>query len=74
MIVVVHCLQVWRVYLLGTKFIVKMDNVANTYFQPKRSCHQGKLDGRNLFKNMILSGNISWASTIKWRVLLAGKR
>ncbi|KAL0406148.1 UNVERIFIED_CONTAM: Transposon Ty3-I Gag-Pol polyprotein [Sesamum latifolium] len=37
MTTVIHCLEVWRHYLLGTKFIVVTDNVANTYFkmQPK---------------------------------------
>ena len=32
MIVVVHCLLAWRVYLLGPKFVVRTDNVANTFF------------------------------------------
>lgn len=36
MVAVVHCLQTWRVYLLGTKFVVSTDNVANTYFKTKR--------------------------------------
>lgn len=31
MTVVVHCLNTWRHYLLGTKFVVVTDNVANTY-------------------------------------------
>lgn len=31
-LVVVHCLMVRRVYLLCTKFIVRIDNVTNTYF------------------------------------------
>ena len=30
MTVVVHCLQVWRHYLLGKTFMVKMDNVATS--------------------------------------------
>lgn len=30
MLAVVHCLQMWRVYLLGTNFVVKTDNVANS--------------------------------------------
>lgn len=29
---VVHCLRTWRHYLLGSKFIVKTDNVATSYF------------------------------------------
>ena len=33
MVVVVHYLQVWRVYLLGTRFVVRIDNVANTFFK-----------------------------------------
>lgn len=33
MVVVFHCLQAWRVYLLGTKFVVKMISVTNTYFK-----------------------------------------
>ena len=32
MIVVVHCLLTWRVYLLGPKFVVRTDNVANIFF------------------------------------------
>ena len=32
MIAVVRCLLAWRVYLLGTKFVVQTDNVANTFF------------------------------------------
>ncbi|KAG6515103.1 hypothetical protein ZIOFF_025488 [Zingiber officinale] len=43
-VVVVHCLQVWRVYLLGTKFLVRTDNVANTFFatQKKLSLKQAR--------------------------------
>jgi hypothetical protein len=42
MIIVVHFLQAWRHYLLGKPFIVKMDNVATSYFstQPKLSPKQ----------------------------------
>ncbi|KAG6506505.1 hypothetical protein ZIOFF_031829 [Zingiber officinale] len=36
MVAVVHCLQVWRVYLLGTKFLVRTDNVANTFFATQK--------------------------------------
>ncbi|KAL0314801.1 UNVERIFIED_CONTAM: hypothetical protein Sangu_2324500 [Sesamum angustifolium] len=28
-----HCLDAWRHYLLGTKFTIVTDNVANTYFK-----------------------------------------
>lgn len=37
MLVVVHCLQVWRAYLVGTKFLVKIDNVANTLFATQKN-------------------------------------
>ena len=36
MVAVVHCLQVWRVYLLGTRFVVRTDNVANTFFKTQK--------------------------------------
>ncbi|XP_068666698.1 uncharacterized protein [Aristolochia californica] len=32
MMAVVHCLRTWRHYLLGSRFIVKTDNVATSYF------------------------------------------
>ena len=32
MAIVVHCLDRWRHLLLGTKFVVVTDNVANKYF------------------------------------------
>jgi len=32
MLAIIHCLLVWRVYLLGTKFVVRIDNATNTYF------------------------------------------
>jgi hypothetical protein len=33
MTAVVHCLRVWRHYLLGGRFVVKTDNVATSDFQ-----------------------------------------
>ena len=37
MIALVHCLLAWHVYLLGPKFVVRTDNVANTLFNtPKK--------------------------------------
>ncbi|CAA6662802.1 unnamed protein product [Spirodela intermedia] len=32
MTVVVHCLQVWRHYLLGQHFTIYTDNVVTSYF------------------------------------------
>ncbi|KAE8715253.1 Detected protein of unknown function [Hibiscus syriacus] len=44
MTAVVHCLRTWRHYLLGSKFVVFMDNVANSYFltQKKLSPKQAR--------------------------------
>ena len=36
MTAVVHCLRTWRHYLLGSKFLVKTDNVATSYFQSQK--------------------------------------
>ncbi|CAA0822376.1 Uncharacterized mitochondrial protein AtMg00860 [Striga hermonthica] len=33
---VIHCLEIWRHYLLGTRFTVVTDNVANTYFRTQK--------------------------------------
>ncbi|KAL0374298.1 UNVERIFIED_CONTAM: Retrovirus-related Pol polyprotein from transposon.6 [Sesamum radiatum] len=42
LLVVVHCLRLWRHYLLGSPFVVKMDNTAVSYFmtQPKLTSRQ----------------------------------
>ncbi|KAM2418624.1 hypothetical protein ACFX1W_025288 [Malus domestica] len=36
MTAIVHCLRVWRHYLLGTPFVIKTDNVATSYFQTQQ--------------------------------------
>ena len=36
MTAVIHCLEVWKHYLLGTRFTVVTDNVANTYFKTQK--------------------------------------
>ena len=36
MTTVVHCLQQWRHYLLGSIFTVVTDNVANTFFKTQK--------------------------------------
>ena len=42
MLAVVHCPRIWRHYLLGTKFVVLTDNVANTFFQKNLSTKQAR--------------------------------
>jgi len=37
---IVHCLGIWRVYLLGLKFVVKTDNVANIFFRTQKKLSQ----------------------------------
>ncbi|KAI3462633.1 hypothetical protein Pfo_019296 [Paulownia fortunei] len=36
MAAIIHCLRVWRHYLLGFHFIIKTDNVATSYFQTQK--------------------------------------
>ena len=33
MTVVIHCLETWKHYLMGTQFVVVTGNVANTFFK-----------------------------------------
>jgi hypothetical protein len=40
MTTVMHCLGVWRVYLLGPKFVVKTNNLANTFFKTRKKLLQ----------------------------------
>ncbi|KAJ0037276.1 hypothetical protein Pint_23118 [Pistacia integerrima] len=36
MTTIIHCLRVWRHYLLGSKFVTLIDNVATSYFQTQK--------------------------------------
>jgi len=36
MTAVIHCLHTWRHHLLGSKFVIKTDNVATSYFQTQK--------------------------------------
>ncbi|XP_042968946.1 uncharacterized protein LOC122301604 [Carya illinoinensis] len=36
MTAIIHCLRVWRHYLLGSRFVVKTDNIATSYFQSQK--------------------------------------
>ena len=44
MTAIIHCLNVWRHYLIGNPFVVKTDNVTANYFasQPKLSVKQAR--------------------------------
>ncbi len=36
MTAVIHCLRTWRHYLLGSRFHIKTDNVATSYFETQK--------------------------------------
>ena len=36
MTAVIHCLETWKHYLMGTRFVVVADNVANTFFKTRK--------------------------------------
>ncbi|GKD20862.1 putative nucleotidyltransferase, ribonuclease H [Tanacetum coccineum] len=36
MTAVVYCLRIWRHYLLGSRFVIKTDNIATSYFQTQK--------------------------------------
>ncbi|KAE8694756.1 hypothetical protein F3Y22_tig00110776pilonHSYRG00065 [Hibiscus syriacus] len=44
LLAVIHCLRIWRHYLLGSKFVVKTDNTAVSHFltQPKLTAKQAR--------------------------------
>ena len=44
LLAVIHCLRVWRHYLLGQRFVVKTDNTAVSHFltQPKLNARQAR--------------------------------
>ena len=50
MIVVVHCLLTWRVYLLGPKFEVRTNNVANTFFNAHKKLSPKQAKGQELLQ------------------------
>ncbi|GKD07985.1 putative nucleotidyltransferase, ribonuclease H [Tanacetum coccineum] len=36
MTAVIHCLRIWRHFLLGLRFVIKTDNIATSYFQTQK--------------------------------------
>ena len=36
MIAVIHCLEIWKHYLIGMRFVVVTENVANTFFKTQK--------------------------------------
>ena len=50
MIAVIHCLLTWRVYLLGPKFVVRTNNVANTFFNTHKKLSPKQAKGQELLQ------------------------
>ncbi|RVX13375.1 Transposon Ty3-I Gag-Pol polyprotein [Vitis vinifera] len=78
MTTVVHCLQQWRHYLLGSIFTVVIDNVANTFFKTQK-----KLSPRQALKQQVkegvimrywLEGDLLMAKGGRWYVPTGGLR
>ena len=65
MIVVVHYLLAWKVYLLKPKFMVRTDNMANTFFNTQKKLSPKQARWQELLQNMILCGSTNMASTTK---------
>ncbi|KAL0421115.1 UNVERIFIED_CONTAM: Transposon Tf2-11 polyprotein [Sesamum latifolium] len=67
LLAVVHCLRLWRHYLLGSPFVVKTDNTAVSHFmtQPKLTSRQAR--GRNCCSSFILCWSTGPASAIMWQ-------
>ncbi|KAI5678652.1 hypothetical protein M9H77_09602 [Catharanthus roseus] len=36
MTAIIHCLRIWRHYLLGSRFVIMTDNIATSYFQTQK--------------------------------------
>ncbi|EOY14333.1 Uncharacterized protein TCM_033714 [Theobroma cacao] len=60
MTVVVHYLRVWRHYLLGARFVVKIDNVANSFFETQISSLSSKLGGTQNWQPLARHRMICW--------------
>ena len=58
MIAVVHCLEIWKHYLLGIKFVVVIDNVSNTYFKTQKKLLLSRHSGSNFWLSLITAGCI----------------
>lgn len=77
MIVVVHCLRTWRHYLLRSKFMIKTDNVATSYFQtqkkltPKQARWQDFLAKFDYMLEYKPSKSNVVADALSWKVELA---
>ena len=68
MTAVIHCLETWKHYLMGTRFVVVTDNVANTFSKLRRSLLPSKLDGKSSWLTLTSCGCTRWVDTTKWQM------
>ncbi|KAL0304836.1 UNVERIFIED_CONTAM: Retrovirus-related Pol polyprotein from transposon [Sesamum calycinum] len=67
LLAVVHCLRLWRHYLLGSPFVVKTDNTAVSHFMSQPNLTVGRHAGRNSCRNFILCLSTGPAIASMWR-------
>lgn len=58
MTTIVHYIRTWRDYLLGSKFVVKTDNAATSYFQSQK-----KITSKQARWQDLLAESMSWCTS-----------
>ncbi|GKE34188.1 zinc finger, CCHC-type containing protein, partial [Tanacetum coccineum] len=58
MMAVVHCLRIWRHYLLGSRFVIKTDNIDTSYFQTQKKLSPKQARWRAILKEC---HDLKWA-------------
>ncbi|KAK4390469.1 Transposon Tf2-12 polyprotein [Sesamum angolense] len=66
LLAVVHCLRLWRHYLLGSPFVVKTDNIAVSHFMSQPKLTSSRHAGRNCCRNFILLEYRPAPATMWW--------
>ena len=51
MTAIIHCLEIWKHYLMGMRFIVVTDNVANTFFKTQKKVTIKQAQWQEFFAN-----------------------
>ena len=51
MTAIIHCLEIWKHYLMGMRFIVVTDNVANTFFKTQKKLIIKQAQWQEFFAN-----------------------
>ncbi|KAK9100739.1 hypothetical protein Scep_024169 [Stephania cephalantha] len=61
MLAVIHALQLWRHYLLGTSFVVRTDNAAITYFMSQKKLNRSEARWLDFLAEFDVHSSISLA-------------